>query len=96
MRHCLTLRPRYKGLGQQAGLKLKPKKCELFQRSVAFLGHDVSPEGVSCDPKKLQAVPSKVTETRSFLGLALYYRRFIPNFAGIASPMTALTQKGVR
>ncbi len=72
-----------------------------IKRSMAFLDHFVSPEGVGCDPKKLQAVkdwpvPSNVTEIRSFLGLAPYYRHFIPNFARVASPITALTQKGVR
>ena len=84
-----------------AGLKLKPQKCELFQKSVSFLGHVVTPEGVHCDPKKIQAVrdwpvPQNVTEVRSFLGLASYYRRFIPSFAEIASALTALTGAGVK
>ena len=85
---------------REAGLTLKPKKCRLFRQSVSFLGHVVSSEGVSCDPEKIEAVkswetPKTVTDIRSFLGFANYYRRFIKSFAHIASPLTALTQKNV-
>ena len=50
------------------------------------------------DPAKVQAVqdwkiPTNVTEVRGFLGLAGYYRRFIPHFAQIAAPLTNLTRK---
>ena len=61
-----------------AWLKLKPKKCALFQHSVKFLGHVVAKKGVSCDPEKVLCVknckvPECVTEVRSFLGFASYY-----------------------
>ena len=83
----------------EANLKLKPRKCMLFQKQVSFLGHVVDAEGVQCDPKKIEAVkcwdiPTNVTEVRSFLGFANYYRRFIKSFAQIASPLTNLTHKG--
>ena len=75
---------------------MKAKKCFLFQRSVKFLGHIVSEQGVSCDPDKISAVqscerPTNKTETRHFLGLASYYCQFIPHFATIAAPLHALT-----
>ena len=65
-----------------------------------FWGHVVSAEGIKVDPKKIEAVqnwprPTSVTEIRSFLGLAGYYRRFVEGFSSIASPLTRLTQKGV-
>ncbi|XP_070010178.1 uncharacterized mitochondrial protein AtMg00860-like [Nicotiana sylvestris] len=74
-------------------------KCEFWMESVAFLGHVVSGEGIKEDHKKIEEVqswprPTSVTEIRSFLGLAGYYRRFVQGFSSIASPMTRLTQKG--
>ncbi len=81
-----------------AGLKLSPKKCNLFQRQVEFLGHVISKDGVATDPQKTAAirewpVPKSVTEVRSFLGLCSYYRRFIRGFADIARPLHRLTEK---
>ena len=82
-----------------SGLKLKPEKCCLFQKSVSFLGHVVSENGIATDPAKTQAVadwptPTTLKEVRSFLGLASYYRRFVKDFAQIATPLNALTRKG--
>jgi len=79
-----------------ANLKLKPSKCHLLRSDIKFLGHVVSAEGVSTDPSKIEAVrdwpvPEDVHEVRSFLGLTSYYRRFVPTFAKIASPLHALT-----
>ena len=83
-----------------AGLRLKPKKCEFARESVVYLGHVVSAEGVKTDPEKLRAVacyppPGAVKPLRSFLGLASYYRRFVPRFSTVASPLHALTRKDV-
>ncbi len=85
---------------RQASLTCKPSKCELFRKSVKFLGHVVSRKGISCDPDKVEAVaswpqPTTVRHVRSFLGLASYYRKFIPHFAAIASPMVELTKAKV-
>ena len=75
---------------RKAGLVLKPSKCKFFQKSVEFLGHVVSQEGISCDPNKLEAIknwpqPQKVKDIHNFLGLASYYRKYIRSFASIAA-----------
>jgi hypothetical protein len=64
-----------------------------------FLGHIISNGGIAVDPAKVKEimewrVPTTVTEIRSFLGLAGYYRRFIEGFSKIAKPMTSLLEKG--
>ena len=66
-----------------------------------FLGHILTPEGMSADPSKVQDVlnwksPKSVHQIRQFLGLAGYYRRFIPDFSKIAQPMTKLLQKDAK
>ena len=70
-------------------LKIKPKKCHFFDTSVSFLGHLLSSEGISANPKKVDKVqdwpvPMNAKEVHSFLGLASYYQRLIPKFAKIA------------
>jgi hypothetical protein len=82
-------------------LYAKFSKCEFGLDSVKFLGHTISRDGISVDPSKVQEVmdwkpPQSVHQIRSFLGLAGYYRRFIPDFSRIAKPMTKLLKKGVK
>ena len=67
---------------REAGLKLKPSKCEFFKDRIAYLGHIVSKVGIETDPKKIRDIwewprPSTVTDVRQFLGFTNYYRKFI-------------------
>ena len=82
----------------QAGLTLKPSKCHFCQSKVQYVGHIVSNDGLCVDPAKIAAVPyfpvpKNVSQLKSFLGLAGYYRRFINNFSRIASPLYKLQER---
>ena len=86
---------------RKAGLRLQPKKCVFAQLSVEYLGHLVSEKGIQTSPEKVVALesyrtPADLKALRSFIGFASYYRRFVPGFSKIASPLYALTKKGVR
>lgn len=86
------------------GLKLAPKKCYFLRRSVRFIGHVVNEHGVATDPDKIAAITA-ITEKnlmmdgvspsprkiKSFLGVVMYYQRFIPNCSSIAKPLFTLT-----
>ena len=76
-------------------MKVKPEKCNLFTERLRYLGHSISDGGISPDPEKISAVkewkkPVNERELRGFLGLASYYRRFVPGFAKVAAPLHAL------
>ena len=73
-------------------------KCQFWLDKVAFLGYVISVEGVSVDSQKIEAVvnwkpPKNVSEVRSFLGLAGYYKKFVEGFSKIAALLTKLTRK---
>ena len=74
------------------GLKLEIRKCSFFKKSVKYLGHVVSSEGVATDPDKISAVrdwalPQTLRELRAFIGFASYYRRYVPRFTQLAMPL---------
>jgi hypothetical protein len=84
---------------REANLKLKPSKCHLLQKEVSFLGFTVSSRGVGTDASKISSIvdwprPKNLRESRAFVGLCQYYRRFVPNFSTVAAPLHALTKKG--
>ena len=86
---------------REAGLKLKPTKCNFGQSRVNYLGHVITPDGLQPDPSKIKAVqeypvPRTVKDIRAFMGLANYYRKFVKNFAKMASPLHELTTKGTK
>lgn len=85
---------------RQVNLKLNPTKCEFLKRSILYLGHSISEQGVLPDPGKIEAikkwpVPTSTEEVVRFVAFANYYRRFIDNFAGIAIPLHKLSRKGI-
>ena len=84
-----------------AGLTVKPSKCHLLCNRVEYLGHIIPAAGVATDTAKTATVaswptPSSPAHVRSILGIASYCRRFVPDFAAIAAPLSAASQKGPR
>ena len=82
-----------------AGLKLKAKKCQLFQEEIPFLGHIVSAAGIGGDRAKCRQVrdwlvPRDLHEVRSFVSLCSYYRKHIQGFTELAAPLYELATKG--
>ena len=76
-------------------LYAKRSKCEFCRTELTFLGHVLSKDGVKVDPRKIDVVrawatPSSTMDVRQFIGLANYYRRFVPKYAELAAPLTAL------
>uniref|UniRef100_A0A3B5Q730 Gypsy retrotransposon integrase-like protein 1 n=1 Tax=Xiphophorus maculatus TaxID=8083 RepID=A0A3B5Q730_XIPMA len=93
LNHMRTVLQRY----QKHGVKLSPKKCEVFKRRVRFLGRLVSGEGYTMDPAEVAPVqtlkertPTTVGDLRKMLGFLSYYRTYIPNFSRIAKPLYQL------
>lgn len=84
---------------RSAGLTARPSKCFIGFRKVDCLGQQIGQNSMETIPGKINTIvdaprPKTKTQTRAFLGLAGFYRKFIPNFSEIAVPLTDLTKKG--
>lgn len=95
--HLLLLQKLFEKLGDNK-FYAKRSKCSFGQDATEFLGHEVSASGIRPLHDKLAAIqswpkPTSVTEVQQFLGLANYYRRFVPKFAEVSAPLTELTKK---
>lgn len=82
----------------EAGLKVRPSKSQIMQKSVGFLGHIVSEAGVKAHPEKTRqilewGVPTCVRDVRAFVGVTSYYRKFVKGYATRVAPLTALLRK---
>lgn len=94
--HCDNIRRVLHRL-QEANLSLKLSKCSFFKEEVEYLGHVISGEGIKPQPSKVRAMkeyprPEILKELQGFLGVANYYRKFVPGFASIAKPLVELTK----
>ena len=83
---------------KETGLKLQPKKCHFFTKTIDFLGHRITPEGLSPNPEYCRIIkdwpePVTVKQLRTFIGKCTYYHKFIKNYNGIAAPLTNLLKK---
>ena len=80
---------------------MNPKKCEFHQTETTYLGLIIGRSGVRMQPEKVHAIqdwktPTNLTDVRSFLGFAKFYRRFIHGFSSTVRPLTELTRKDQR
>ncbi|GBG71513.1 hypothetical protein CBR_g8930 [Chara braunii] len=83
---------------REANLKINAKKCEWAKTQVLYLDHVLDGDGIKPEDSKIVAIrdwprPRTLTELRSFLGLANYYRKFVRNFSTIAAPLRRLLKK---
>jgi len=75
-------------------LRINPKKCTFFKQKLVYLGHVISGEGIQTDPEKVPATnglktPTNLKELRQWIGMASWYRRFVPSFATIVQLVTS-------
>jgi hypothetical protein len=82
-------------------LYAKFSKCAFWLEEIQFLGHVLSAEGIAVDPSKVKDIlewkpPTTVHQVRSFLGLAGYYHRFIPDFSKLVKPITSLLKNEIK
>src|SRR5688572_22693398 len=82
-------------------LYAKFSKCAFWLEEIQFLGDVLSARGIAVDPSKVKDIlewkpPTTIHQVRSFLGLAEYYRRFIPEFSKLVKPITSLLKNDVK
>jgi transposase InsO family protein len=85
----------------QAGFRLNKSKCQFLKSSVTYLGHVISAKGLQPTEDKLAAVrdapqPKNVTALKSFLGLIMFYAKFLPNHSTVLAPLNRLLRKNIQ
>lgn len=84
-----------------SGLRVKREKCVFFHESINYLGHVISKHGIQTCSEKVDAVvntpaPTTVSELRSFIGMVMYYAKFIKNVSTILAPLYELLRANVK
>jgi hypothetical protein len=83
---------------KESGLTLGKDKCNFCKPEMRYLGYVINSSGLLVDPEKVNAIlrippPKSVGEVRRIIGMASWYRRFIPNFSTLIGPLTSLLKK---
>lgn len=86
---------------ETAGLTLNKEKSKFCRSELKYLGYLVNRNGISVDPSKVQAItdmpaPKNITEVRRVLGMISWYRKFVPKYSDVISPLTRLLRKGIK
>ncbi|XP_063534911.1 uncharacterized protein K02A2.6-like [Cydia strobilella] len=86
---------------QAYGLRVKKEKCAFFAKSINYLGHVISEDGIHTCPEKVKAIeaapaPRNVSELRAFIGMVMYYAKFVGNVSSIMAPLYNLLKSGVK
>ena len=86
---------------EKAGLTLSLDKCKWVMPKLKYLGYVVDENGLHVDPDKVADIinyprPKTSSQVRRFVGVCSWYRRFVPNFSSIMSPLTKLTGKKIK
>ncbi|XP_044315167.1 uncharacterized protein LOC123037605 [Drosophila rhopaloa] len=84
-----------------ANLKVNAEKCKFFRKELQYLGHRITDQGIGTDAEKVSAIalikpPANVKELRQYLGVASWYRRFVPDFATLVHPLNSLLRKSTK
>jgi hypothetical protein len=82
-------------------LKLQPDKCEFFRKEVSFLGYKISQLGIEPNARKTETIknfptPKTAKQLKCFLGLAWYYRKYVPQFSKIGAPFHKLLKRDAK
>ena len=80
---------------RDAGMKVAPEKCRLFQTKLLYLGHEITPEGIAMDPDRTRvisemAAPRTLKEAKRLFGFYSWFRKFIPSFTTLSEPLVLL------
>ena len=86
---------------RQAGLRLNKSKCLFFQKSLEYLGHPISKEGIRPTEERVKCVlnappPQNKQQLQSFLGLMTYNAKFLPSLSHVLHPLNSLLRKNVK
>ena len=77
---------------RQRGIKLNPKKLNIYQRSMTYMGHLLTDQGLKADPRKIEAIcnmpaPTNKEGVQRLLGTVNYLAKFVPNMSEITAPL---------
>ena len=101
LEECVTRLRKCLARLRSKNIHLNPDKCKFFQEKISYLGHTITAQGIQKSNDKIEAVvnapqPNTPEQVESFIGLVMYYGKFIPNVSTLTAPLRELTKKGIK